>query len=115
MELRNDGLKSEVLLTGQDRQLFGTDAETVPVSQIGSLWRAARARLDDRRAMVAEMDMTPIVGIGWAALAGAVRPPAYHELQRLNLQSEQLALLGQAATSIEYETLGPHGVPLREL
>jgi hypothetical protein len=111
MELRNN----QVNLTEADQELLGTKDVTVSASQIGEVWRAARARLENRRAQLATMDMTPIVGVGWAAMAGAVRPPAFFEMQRNLRQGEQLELLRHTALSVELETLGANGEPLRRL
>lgn len=111
MELRNNLVE----LTETDRELFGLPDDAVPAALIGDVWRAASARLENRRAELMGMDMSPIVGVGWAAMVGAVRPPAFFELRQNLRQCELLERLRHAAMGIEVETLDSNGDPLRQL
>jgi hypothetical protein len=111
MELRNN----HVELTETDRELFGVHDSAVPAALIGDVWRAASARLEHRRAELMGMDMSPTVGVGWAAMVGAVRPHAFFELRQNLRHGELLEQLRHAAMAIEVETLDPNGDPLRQL
>jgi hypothetical protein len=111
MELHNNGIASEVMLTDDEQALLGVAENSLAATAIGTVWRAA-LEVNDCQLQACESAITPPTVLLTPLGAITCQSAAYREAHDLRRRHERLLGMAHQALAIELETLGPQGEAL---